>query len=105
MSRDARPAVCLPRPAPLPPSPATAPALPPPSGPGRPGGIGPEALASPLSDPPDEDKRAIVRAAGACLHGPDELAGASPEPGRHQPVRLAEQPVDPGVDIPAGRLD
>src|SRR6266568_277958 len=57
------------------------------------------------SGPPDTDQRAIVRTARARLLGPDEPSGTSPESRGHQLVCLAEQPVDPRIDIPARCLD
>src|ERR1022692_4119550 len=62
-------------------------------------------LAAPRSDSPDEYQRAVVGAARARLQGPDKLGRPGAEPGGNQPVRLAEQPVNPDVDVPAGNLD
>src|SRR5450755_2048583 len=57
-------------------------------------------LAASRSDSPDEYQCAVVGAARPRLHGPDKLGRPSAEPGGNQPVRLAEQPVNPDVDVP-----
>src|SRR5918999_4742549 len=55
------------------------------------------------SGAPDQDQSAVVVAGGR--HGFDQFLGALAEALWHQPLRLAEQPVDPGVEVPARRLD
>src|SRR5579863_654866 len=54
--------------------------------------------------PPDEHEGAVVAAAYGALHGGDELRRARVEAGDDHPLRLAEQPVDALVDVPARRL-
>src|ERR1035437_1967530 len=62
-------------------------------------------LAPSRSGSPDESQCAAVGAARPRLHGPDKLGRPGAETGGNQPVRLAEQPVNPDVDVPAGHLD
>src|SRR5580658_6649913 len=55
--------------------------------------------------PPYDHQAAVIRRARAVLHRLHEPLSPVTESGHHKPVSLAEQPVDPGLDVDSRLLD